>query len=893
MQGRTAFAHSLGRSQNAPTQNQIIMNSKQTDIKYLKDYTPSAFLIDETYLEFDINDEFTVVKSELKIRRNHDSSQKSAPLVLDGENISLRSIALNTKTLDKNAIKITETSLTIFDVPESFILQLEVIIEPQNNTALYGMYKSKDNYCTQCEPFGFRHITYFIDRPDVLSKISTKIIADKTRYSTLLSNGDLVDSGELANNKHWVLWQDRSLKSIYLFALIAGHYSCLTDEFITRSGRKIDLKIYADHEYIHQCTHAMDSLKKAMKWDEDFYGREYDLDTYMIVSISDFNMGAMENKGLNIFNSKYVLASQDTATDFDFIHIASVIAHEYFHNWRGNRITIREWFQLSLKEGFTVFCDQEFTANLYEKSVKRIEDVTLIKTAQFTEDQGPFSHPVRPNSYVEVNNFYTLTVYDKGAEIVRMLQTFVGADSFRKAAALFFQLYDGMAVTIEDFLGCIEKISKVDLAQFKKWYDYAGTPIVDVSSEYSAIDKVFKLTVKQLLPKNPGVSLHFPLSIALFVPDESEELQKTRAEVLHITKPLETFSFANVAKKPIPSLLRNFSAPVKLHYPYTSDELCYLILHDTDDYNRWNAGQEFMAKVLLEAIEKYRIGDQLYVNKELQSVFLNILQREDLDFGLTAELLSLPSEAYLFELQSTIEIDGTHFVSEFFKKELAMVSRDILFDRYLACKNVEYKVDAESIGKRKFKNLALNYLMYLDDEEILNHCLDQYYNSNNMTDTFSSFIALVNSSYHGKDKIFNDFYTKWRNDPLVIDKWFTAHATTKQSDTLNKVIKLTEHEDFFINNPNRARALLGSFTKFNHVNFHQIDGRGYEFLKAMIMKIDPLNPQLSAYLVKSLIDWRRFYEGRKQLMKEQLCVIANENSISKNLREIVEKAISM
>lgn len=872
-----------------------------TRITYLKDYTPPSFLIDETALKFAIYADKTIVSAILHIRRNPKAKSRAHALVLDGANLILHSLALDGAKLTSKDYAITKENLTIHKVPDKFILQTEVEIHPHLNTTLYGMYKSGNIFCSLCEPHGFHHITYFIDRPDILTHVTVTLSADKTLYPTLLANGNLISTQDLDNNRHEATWNDPSLKSIYLFALVAGNLDFLQDKFITRSGKEITLRIYAEHNYVSQCTHAMQALKQAMLWDEKVYGREYDLENYMIVAINDFNVGAMESKGLNLFNSKYVFVSPQTATDNDYVRVATVIAHEYFHNWRGNRVACRDWFQLSLKEGFVSFCDQQFTADTYSKITKRIQDVELIKTDQFNEDDGPLAHPVRPASYQEVSNFYTLTIYDKGAEVIRMLQTILGVELFRKTSDLFFDRYDGKTVTIEDFLKIAEESANISLKQFQRWYDQAGTPTLQISSKYDAKNKTYTLVIKQTSTNKHNKPWHIPLTLGL-LNQRGEDMplqlkKKTSApaptsHVLQIRKASTKFKFYNVAEKPVPSLLRNFSAPVKLKYSYTDSELELLVLHDSDDFNRWNASQQFMTNILIRLIEAYQNNHSTPQETKLTNILRTILTDNSLAVELCAELLQLPSEAYLLDQLPYADVDAVHVVSESVKLNIAQTLRAELLQKYISLQTTQqYVLNPATIGARKLRNTCLSYLLYLDDASCKELCVAQYQNAANMTDMIGALIPLANSTFPEGEQLLEDFYHEWQDNPLVVEKWLQIQAQRKQPGTLNSIIELTKHPAFDRKNPNKARALIGVFTHANLANFHQLDGAGYKFLAEEVLKLDALNPYVAARLIQPLCNWRRFSSTRQNLMKAELQRIIQKSSISRNLHEVVNNAL--
>jgi aminopeptidase N len=867
---------------------------------YLKDYRPPPFLIDQVELEFILGEAETRVVSNLTLRRNPASEEQPTCLELQGEELKLLTLAIDGRELDNSEYRVDEEGLRIEQVPEQFQLRSEVAIYPQDNTALEGLYKSGSLFCTQCEAEGFRKITWFLDRPDVMSRFSTSIIADKKSYPVLLSNGNPVAEEELEQGRHRVRWEDPFPKPAYLFALVAGDLRDIRDSYTTASGRDVDLRIYVEPENIDKCDHAMQSLKHAMAWDEERYGREYDLDIYMIVAVNDFNMGAMENKGLNIFNSKFVLARPDTATDWDFQGIEGVIAHEYFHNWTGNRITCRDWFQLSLKEGLTVFRDQEFSADMGSRGVKRIEDVRMLRAHQFAEDASPMAHPVRPDSYIEINNFYTVTVYEKGAEVVRMQHNLLGAEDYRKGTDLYFRRHDGEAVTTDDFVKCMEDAGGKDLQQFRLWYSQAGTPELRVSDEYDAGAQRYTLTVEQSCPATPGQAdkapMHIPLALGLLDKEgkdlplqlEGEATPVNGTRVLELRRPVEQFVFCGISERPVPSLLRGFSAPVKLRYDYSDDDLMFLMAHDSDGFNRWDAAQTLAQKILLQ-----RIADQdAAVPTGFIDAFHQALTDEVSDKALLAEILTLPSESYLGDQMEQVDVEGIHRARESLKLELATALREDLLAIYEA--NQEsgaYRIDAESIGRRSLKNLCLGYLMQIDDEPARQLCADQYADGRNMTDVMAALSLLANSEAQQRQAVLQDFHDRWRDDPLVLDKWFSVQAVSKRADTLQRVLELMEHPAFSIRNPNKVRALVGAFCSANAHRFHAADGSGYAFLADRVLELNELNPQVAARMLRIMSRWQRYDSGRQGMVRSQLQRILAEEGLSKDVYEVASKSL--
>ncbi|MDO9160983.1 MAG: aminopeptidase N, partial [Methylococcaceae bacterium] len=765
---------------------------------YLKDYTVPEYLIHNVELNFHLDEENTLVTSILTLSRNPASRSANTTLTLAGENLQLLSIVLNDDTpLSEAQYLQTPESLIIHDVPQQrpFILTIENRINPKANTALEGLYLSNGMLCTQCEAEGFRKITYFLDRPDVMTRFTTTLTGDKDRYPVLLSNGNKIAHGDLPDNRHWVTWEDPFNKPCYLFALVAGQLESIEDHFTTQSGRDITLQIFVEKHDIDKCSHAMQSLKNAMRWDEEVYGREYDLDLYMIVAVSHFNMGAMENKGLNVFNTKFVLARPDTATDFDYEHIEGVIAHEYFHNWTGNRITCRDWFQLSLKEGFTVFRDQEFTGDRTSKAVKRIEDVNMLRTRQFAEDAGPLAHPIRPDSYIEINNFYTLTVYEKGAEVVRMIRTLLGEENFRKGSDLYFDRHDGQAVTCDDFVQAMTDASGIDLTQFKHWYTQAGTPMLAVEQTYDKDKQTLTLTFKQSCPATPGQTikkpLHIPVTTGLL--DASGKAQTFKLQgndqlsqevVLQITEAEQSFTFEQLAEQPVVSVLRGFSAPVKLEFHRSLDELAFLLSHDSDTFNRWEAGQQLAGQIIAGLISDVQQQRPLQLNPCLIQAFKKLLEQSWEDLSYFSLLLNLPSETYLAEQMSVVDVDAIHQAREFVSKTLATE----LQAQFQALYNQNHKdesghFDAGAIGRRRIKNTCLNYLSTLQQPDIQDLAEQQFASAKNMTDQIAALSVAVNYPHPAKQRLLTQFYQQWQNEALVIDKWFTLQAASPEPDT--------------------------------------------------------------------------------------------------------------
>ena len=873
---------------------------------YLSDYRPPAFLIEQADLHFDLGEAETQVEARLTIARAPGTASE-APLVLQGEHLQLEALVLDGQSLDPDAFRVTTETLTVDQVPDRFELGIHTRLRPQDNTELAGLYKSSGNFCTQCEAEGFRRITYFLDRPDVMARYTTTLSADREGYPVLLSNGNLVAQGDTPDGRHWARWEDPFPKPSYLFALVAGKLSWIEDEFVTASGRRVGLFLYVQPHNLDRCVHAMQSLKRAMRWDEEIYGREYDLDRYMIVAVDDFNMGAMENKGLNIFNSKFVLARPDTATDMDYQNIEGVIGHEYFHNWSGNRVTCRDWFQLSLKEGFTVFRDQEFSSDMSSRAVKRIQDVNLLRTHQFREDAGPMAHPVRPDSYVEINNFYTATVYNKGAEVVRMLRTLVGADGFRRGTDLYFRRHDGQAVTTEDFVRAIEDANEVDLQQFRHWYSQAGTPRVRVERRYDPVARTYALMLEQDCPATPGQPdkppFHIPIKTALLGGDGrplplrlyGEPKTTSTERLLQLCESQDSFVFHDIAVEPVPSLLRGFSAPVRLEVDYSDAELAFLLANDDDPFSRWEAGQQLAVRLLLDLAAAWQVRGEMHVPEAFVEAAAAVMNARRLDPAFRALALTLPNETYLAEFMPVIDPEALHTARQFLRRHLAESLRPAWLEQYHALwQPGAYCVDAESVGKRSLRNLCLGYLMELDEDfEVRDLCLTQYRDGSNMTDVLAALTALAQRQDAIADRSLDEFYERWQTDPLVVDKWLAVQATSRRPDTLERVRELTLHPAYNVKNPNKVYALLRSFGQANPVCFHVSDGAGYRFFGEQIAHVDALNPQVAARLVGALNDWRRYDDSRQLQMRRTLETLRDTAHLSRDVREIVGKALDI
>ncbi|WP_417317473.1 aminopeptidase N [Emcibacter sp.] len=872
--------------------------------KYLSDYRQTDYDIDKVDLLFQLEEGVTHVTSRLQVRRR--AGGLDTPLVLDGSHMKLVSVELDGEQLPEGGYEVGEESLTINGLPEEFELVIRNDIDPSTNTALEGLYISKGMYCTQCEAEGFRRITYFLDRSDVMATYRVRIEADREKYPVLLSNGNEVDQGLLGEGRHFVVWDDPFPKPCYLFALVAGDLDFLEDHFTTKSGQKVTLRLFVAPRDLDKCRHAMDSLKKSMKWDEEVYGLEYDLDIFNIVAVSHFNMGAMENKSLNIFNTKCVLANPRTATDADFAAVEAVVAHEYFHNWTGNRVTCRDWFQLSLKEGLTVFRDQEFSADMGSRAVKRIEDVRMLRQYQFAEDSGPMAHPVRPDNYIEINNFYTVTVYEKGAEVIRMYHTLLGPENYRKGIDLYFERHDGQAVTCDDFLAAMQDASGADLEQFSLWYSQAGTPEVTVESRYSEADNIFELTLSQTVPDTPGQTgkkpMHIPVAVGLVGLDgtdlplqlegENAPLDVNGTRVLDLKEASQTFRFVNVPEKPVPSILRGFSAPVKLNAGLDEDQFLFLLAHDSDSFNRWEAAQTLSANIILGLVDDLAAHKPMALDQKFINAIGKVLDEETLDNAFKAEILSLPSEAVLGQMRTPVDVDGIHAAREFVRGQLAHALEGEFRGIYTLCDDQGgYEFSPEAVGKRRLRNMALGYLMELGEDDIGKLAIKQFMNADNMTNEIAALAVLVNSDSPAREGSLATFHDKWKDEPLVLDKWFSVQATSRRADTLEAVKRLRRHPDFDIRTPNRVRSLVSAFCALNPVNFHDKSGQGYIFLGDILEELDPINPQISAGLVRPLTRWKMYDADRQQLMKKALMRILSFKGLSPDVYEIVSKSL--
>jgi aminopeptidase N len=889
----------------------------------LKDYTPPAFLVSTIALDIDIREAQVTVHATLRIARNAARGTPGAPLVLDGDTLELISVSIDGRALQPSEFTVDERNLTIAGVPESFTLETVVRFDPWKNTALEGLYATKNGLVTQCEAEGFRRITYFIDRPDVMSTYSVTLCASAAGFPRLLANGNLAASGEgvpagwFAGSggrtapSHWARWEDPFPKPCYLFAMVAANLDLLEDAFTTRSGKKALLQIYVEPGKLDQAGFAMQALKKCMRWDEDTFGLELDLERFMIVAVSDFNAGAMENKGLNIFNTKYILARSDTATDYDYFGVDKVVAHEYFHNWTGNRVTCRDWFQLSLKEGLTVYRDQEYSADEYSRPVVRIQEVRDLRSRQFPEDAGPMAHPVRPESYVEINNFYTATVYDKGAEVVRMYAAILGKEGFRKGMDLYFKRHDGQAVTCDDFRAAMAQANGADFGQFGRWYSQAGTPVVEVSGAYDAKEETYTLTLRQTCPPTPGQDRKEPFVIPLAVGlvdldgrdlainiDSKSLFQAARSNgsrtaVLAFTGGEQRFVFRQVPEQPVPSLLRGFSAPVHVRYDYSDTELTHLMAYDSDAFNRWEAGQALAIRILLAAVENVRNQREMEVPAAFIEAMGRVITEGPKDPAFAAECLQLPSESYLAECMDVADPDAIHVARVRVVREIATKYRT-RFEGAFRHFSVPgpYSPDAQSAGRRALRNAALGYVSTIDDATSRALAFLEFRRAENMTDAMAALTCLANCAGAERERALSMFFDRWKDEALVIDKWFKVQATAWLPGTLERVKKLAAHPAFDMKNPNRARSLLHSFALENPLHFHAADGSGYAWVAEQIVALDRLNPQVASRLARAFDRWKKYDEGRQAHARAALRMIAGTQGLSGNVGEVVQRALA-
>jgi aminopeptidase N len=892
------------------------MRTDNSQAIYRSEYLPPAYWVETVEIGFDLDPVVTRVATRMTLKRNPDGPGNTISLY--GEALELVQLRMNGTVLGKRDFRLTDGALQIPNAPDQVTLEIETVTHPSGNTSLMGLYVSNGNFFTQCEAEGFRKITYFPDRPDVMAKYTVMLRADKKKYPVLLSNGNLIRSGDLDDGRHYALWEDPFKKPSYLFALVAGDLVCQEQSIKLKSGRDALLQVWVEHGNLDKTAHAMDSLVNSIRWDESRFGLELDLDRFMIVAVGDFNMGAMENKGLNIFNTKYVLANPRIATDADFGNIEAVVGHEYFHNWTGNRVTCRDWFQLSLKEGLTVFRDQEFSADMIGtdsgRAVKRIDDVRVLRQAQFPEDAGPMAHPVRPDSYVEINNFYTVTIYEKGAEVVRMYQTLCGRDGFRKGMDLYFERHDGQAVTCDDFRAAMADANKRDFKQFERWYSQAGTPHVKAEAHFDQEHKTYELTLTQSCPPTPGqenkLPFHIPFAVGLLdshghdMPLELDGETSSRTEqragrhtvVLELTERQQTFRFNNVAERPVPSLLRDFSAPVVLEFKYSDAELAFLMAHDSDPFNRWEAGQRLATHRLLDLVREVQTHStrdlDIKAEAALAKAFRITLTDNLLDPAFRELAVTLPSETMIAEQVAVIDPHAIHSMRQHLRRTLAKELRADWLAAWRANQTPgPYSADALSAGKRALKNTALSYLAELDDDQAFSLAQQQYDGASNMTDRIGALAALIHGHAPGRQRALEKFYADFENEPLVIDKWFALQAMARSTDVA-EVRALMQHPAFTLKNPNRARSLIFSFCNGNPSQFHAVDGSGYAFWAEQVIALNALNPQVAARLARTLDRWRKYTPALRNQMQAALQRVAGTKKLSKDVLEVVTKALA-
>jgi aminopeptidase N len=871
---------------------------------YRQDYTPPSYLVDTVELGFDLDPARTVVANRMTMRRNPDSAQREIELY--GEDIELVALRLNGKTLGKREYRIEGKLLRIPNAPEQATLEIETVCAPGKNTTLSGLYVSNGNFFTQCEAEGFRRITYFPDRPDVMAKYTVMLRADKDKYPVLLSNGNLIEEGELGDGRHYAKWEDPFKKPSYLFALVAASLVCQQERFRLADGRDVLLQVWVEEGNLDKTDHAMQSLKKSIRWDEERFGLELDLDRFMIVAVGDFNMGAMENKGLNIFNTKYVLANPRVATDVDFQGIEAVVGHEYFHNWTGNRVTCRDWFQLSLKEGLTVFRDQEFSGDMVGtdsgRAVNRIDQVRTLRQSQFPEDAGPMAHPVRPDSFVEINNFYTVTVYEKGAEVVRMYQTLLGREGFRKGMDLYFERHDGAAVECDDFRSAMADASGRDLTQFERWYSQAGTPVVRAAMRYDQQAKTVELTLSQSCPPSPGqpgkLPFHIPVAVGLLgkngrdLPLTIDGKKRGTTAVLELTEAEQTFRFTGVAEQPTPSILRDFSAPVVLEYDYGDEDLLHLFSHDSDPVNRWEAGQRLAMQRLLKLTADVSAGGRMVLDDTFVEAMRRVLTDKKLDPAFREQALLLPTESMIADQTEVVHPLSIHMARQFVRANIGTRLRDELMAAHGANQTPgEYRADAESIGKRALKNLALSYLAAAADPEAIALAGKQFDDADNMTDRVAALGALIHARTPAAADALKRFHDEFAHEALVVDKWFALQASAPSTDVA-AVRTLMKHPAFNLKNPNRARSLVSTFCMANPAQFHVPDGSGYAYWAEQVIALDAINPQVASRLARAMDRWRRYAPALQVHMKKALQQVAGLKKLSNDVREVVSKALA-
>jgi aminopeptidase N len=878
------------------------MRSEEPRAIRLSDYRPPDYLIDKVDLDVVLDGDRTFVTSVLDVRPNPDG-RAGAPLVLDGDGIALHApLLLDNTEVPADRFSETPDALTLHAPPQRpFRLKIVTRLDPAANTKLMGLYRTGAAYCTQCEAEGFRRITYFSDRPDVLSTYRVRIEADRKEAPILLANGNPVEVGELSGGRHFAVWDDPWPKPSYLFALVGGDLGVVKATFTTASGRPVDLAIYVEHGKEARADYAMDALKRSMKWDEDVFGREYDLDVFNIVAVSDFNMGAMENKGLNVFNDKYVLASAETATDGDYSGIEAVIAHEYFHNWTGNRITCRDWFQLCLKEGLTVFRDQEFTADMRSRPVERISDVRGLRAVQFPEDAGPFAHPVRPDTYREINNFYTATVYEKGAEVIRMLKTLIGADAFRRGMDLYFERHDGQAATIEQFIACFAEASGRDLTQFHRWYSQAGTPEVAVTASWDETKSTYTLNAVQTVPKTPGQDVKepmvVPLAFGLLGPDGRDIAAETDGAengLLVLTRSEHSFTFTGLKARPVPSINRGFSAPIKLTADISNEDLLFLAQHDSDPFNRWQALQTAGTRALLRSVEAIRKHGKPVEEPRLGEAFALALADDTLDPALLAQLLALPSETDIArEIATDVDPDAIHTARRTLKRALARNVHDTLVKRYGSLDDPgPYSPDAASAGRRALRGVVLDLLCADQDDASAARAFAHFTGADNMTDRMTGLAVLSSIDRPARETAFAEFYRRYAGDALVLDKWLSLQAAIPEAGTLERVKGLMGHEAFSMTNPNRVRSLIGAFATGNPTQFNRADGTGFDFVAEVVIELDPRNPQVAARLLGAFRSWKALEPQRRARAETALRRIGAIKPLSPDVSDLVTRALA-
>ncbi len=863
----------------------------QPTARKLSDYKVPDFLIDSVALTFQLEPQNTRVINLMKVRRN---GAHSAPLVLDGEGLTGLSISIDGQPVSDYVVD--EKSLTLGNVPSEFVLEINNTINPEANTSLEGLYVSSGAFCTQCEAEGFRKITYFLDRPDVMSVYQVRIEADASQYPQLLSNGNKVESGLLANGRHYVVWQDPFKKPCYLFALVAGDFDLVADDYTTQTGRKIDLELYVDKGNAYRGQHALESLKKAMLWDEQTFGLEYDLDVYMIVAVDFFNMGAMENKGLNIFNSKYVLADPKSATDEDYFNIESIIAHEYFHNWTGNRVTCRDWFQLSLKEGLTVFRDQQFSSDMSSPVTNRIKMVKVIRDHQFAEDAGPMAHPIRPESVIEMNNFYTVTVYDKGAEVIRMMHTMLGEQSFRAGMDLYFERHDGQAVTCDDFVQAMQDASGVDLGLFKCWYSQSGTPVITAEVQFDETNQTVQILLQQTNPVTADQAskqeMHIPIQYEVFADDGSGK-KEFASGIHHLRAGQDKIELSNVDHKPNVVLLGNFSAPVKLQFERDLTQLQSAIINANDGFSRWDSAQALYSKLIWQLADSQQSENSALVaeiERTLKMLVRALEQQQLSDLALEAELITLPSFETLAEQRDLIPVDDLYFARKQVAKLLSLALADYAEQKLPSLTCGKYRYDTGDNAKRYLKNNLLHHLLNAGKAPGL--AVSAYEEANNMTDQLGALKALRHTNTSVFDQLMVSFEQAWHRDVLVLDKWFSLHAGTHRQDILARLQLLKSHPEFTMSNPNRVRAVIGTFAFFNVIGFHNLNGEGYRFVADHIIQLNDLNPQVASRLITPFLQWKRFENKRRGLMQHELMRIGDHPSLSRDLYEKVSKSLN-